>query len=85
VIKDEDHREIEGNDFTISFFTDEEEVSNKMLSLYGENGLFELIELSKKFGWQIFDTGIDEMIDLENPARNGYENHKKYVEQLMKK
>jgi hypothetical protein len=85
VIKDEDHREIEGNDFTMSFFTDEEEVSNKMLSLYGENGLFELIELSKKFGWQIFDTGIDEMIDLENPARNGYENHKKYVEQLMKK
>ncbi len=84
VIRDEDHREIKGNDFTICFFI-EDEVSNIILSLNGENGLFELIELSKKFGWQIFDTGLDEMIDLENPARNGYENHKKYVEQIMKK
>ena len=40
------------------------------LSLYGENGLFELIELAKKYGWKIFDTGLGEMIDLDN-----WQNH----------
>lgn len=81
--KDENHREIKGKDFSIDFFTDEELVGNKMLSLYGENGLFELIELAKKYGWQIFDTGLGEMIDLDKPEKNGYENHRKYVEQIM--
>ena len=45
---------------------------------------FELIELAKKYGWQIFDTGLGEMIDLDNPEKNGYENHREYVEQIMK-
>ncbi|NKI30429.1 hypothetical protein [Croceivirga thetidis] len=85
IVKDENHREIKGKDFSIDFFTDDKLVSNKMLSLYGENGLFELIELAKKQDWQIFDTGLGSMIDLENPENNGYENHRKYVEQLMKK
>jgi hypothetical protein len=85
IVKDENHREIKGKDFMIDFFTDDEPVSNKMLSLYGENGLFELIELAKRQGWQIFDTGLGSMIDLENPGNNGYENHRMYVEQIMKK
>ena len=85
VIKDGNHREIKGKDFSIDFFTDDEIVSNKMLSLYGENGLFELIELSKQFGWQIFDTGLGSMIDLENPENNGYENHRNYVAHVMNK
>ncbi|AXP83073.1 hypothetical protein CJ739_4015 [Mariniflexile rhizosphaerae] len=84
ILINENHREIKGKDFSIDFFTDEEPVSNKMISLYGENGLFELIELSKKYGWQIFDTGLDEMIDLYNPEKNGYENHKKYVGQILR-
>ena len=83
--KDDNHREIKGLDFSIDFFTDEEPVSNKMISLYGENGLFELIELSKIHGWQIYDTGLDEMIDLEKPERNGYKNHREYVNQILKK
>jgi hypothetical protein len=85
VIKNDNHREIKGKDFSIDFFTDDELVSNKMLSLYGENGLFELIELSKQHGWQIFDTGLGSMIDLENPKNHGYENHRTYVEQIMNK
>ena len=85
VIENDNHREIKGKDFSIDFFTDDEMVSDKMLSLYGENGLFELIELAKQNGWQIFDTGLGSMIDLENPENNGYENHRKYVEQIMKK
>lgn len=84
IVKDDNHREIKGKDFSIDFFTDEELESNKMLSLYGENGLFELIELAKQYGWQIFDTGLGEMIDLDNPEKNGYENHRKYVEQIIK-
>lgn len=84
IVNDDNHREIKGKDFSIDFFTDEELAGNKMISLYGENGLFELIELAKKYDWQIFDTGLGEMIDLDNPEKNGYENHRKYVEQTMK-
>ena len=85
LIKDDNHREIKGADYSIDYFIDEEPVSNKMFNLYGENGLFELIELAKQNGWQIFDTGLGEMVDLDNPERNGYENHRKYVEQIMKR
>ena len=85
VIKDNNHLEIKGEDFSIDFFTDDEPVSNKMLSLYGVKGLFELIELAKQHGWQIFDTGLGSMVDLDNPQNNGYGNYKKYVEQIMKK
>ena len=83
--KDENHREIIGTNFTINFFADNEHSSNFMLSLYGENGLFELIELAKKHQWQIYDSGIDGMIDLDNPEKNGFENHRKYVEQILKR
>ena len=83
VKKNDNHREIVGTDFSIDFFTEKEYSSNFMLQLYGENGLYELIELAKKHSWQIYDSGIDGMIDLENPAKNGFENHRKYVEQII--
>ena len=83
VKKDDNHREIIGINFTICFFTDKEHSSNFMLQLYGENGLYELIELAKKHSWQIYDSGIDGMIDLGNPEKNGFENHRKYVEQIL--
>ncbi|WP_405207109.1 hypothetical protein [Aquimarina sp. LLG6339-5] len=83
--KKEHHREIVVTNFTIDFFAGGKASSNFMLSLYGENGLFELIELAKKHNWQIYDSGIDGMIDLENPARNGFENHRKYVDQILKR
>ena len=81
--KDDNHREIIGTDFTIDFIVHNEPVSITMLSLYGENGLYELIELAKKHNWQIYDSGIGEMIDLKNPEKNGFENHRKYVEQIL--
>jgi len=83
VKKADNHIEIIGTDFTIDFFTDKEHSSNFMLQLYGENGLYELIELAKKYNWQIYDSGIDGMIDLENPENNGFKNHRKYVEQII--
>ncbi|MTI30176.1 hypothetical protein [Xanthovirga aplysinae] len=85
IIKNDNHREIKGPGFSIDFFIDTEPVSNKILSLYGEKGLFEIIKLSKKHGWQIFDIGLGEMVDLENPKNNGFENHRKYVEQIIGK
>jgi prophage antirepressor-like protein len=85
IIKDDNHREIKGNDFAIEYFTDDEKVSNKMLSLYGENGLYELVVLARKHNWQIFDTGLGQMIDLENPSNNGYANFQNYLKQILKK
>ena len=80
--KSENHNEIIGKDFSIDFFDDEELVSNKMLSLYGENGLFELIKIAKVENWQIYDSGIDKMIYLEKPEENGYVNFQKYINNL---
>lgn len=82
--KDDKHRGIKGKDFTIDFFTNEEPVSNQMLSLYGENGLYELVILARKHHWQIFDTGLGQMIDLENPTTNGYENFQSYLRHVLK-
>ncbi|CAG2534323.1 hypothetical protein MAR621_03945 [Maribacter dokdonensis] len=81
--KDGNHREIIGTNFTIEFFADDEQSSNFMLSLFGENGLYELIELAKKHNWQIYDAGIEEMIDLENPEKNGFVNHKDYIQYIV--
>ncbi|MFD2543751.1 hypothetical protein ACFSSB_15600 [Lacinutrix gracilariae] len=80
---DKNHREIKGSNFAIDFFVDNEPTGTKMLNLYGENGLYELIELAKKYKWQVYDTNLNEFIDLENPKNNGFENHKKYVEQII--
>ena len=83
IIKNDNHRKIVGTDFTIDFFADNEYSSNFMLSLHGENGIYALIELAKEHNWQIYDSGIDGMVDLENPEKNGFKNHRKYVEQIM--
>ena len=85
IVKEDNHREIKGKDFEIDYFIDKEKVSNKIVSIYGENGLFELVELAKKHNWQIFDTGNGQVIDLENPANNGYENFQSYLRHILKK
>ena len=79
---DKNHREIKGSNFSIDFFIDNEPTGTKMLNLYGENGLFEIIELARKLKWQVFDTSLNAFIDLENPKNNGFENHNNYVEQI---
>ena len=83
VIKSDNHREVKGKDFAIDYFDDGEKVSNKMFSLYGEKGLYELVLLAKKPNWQIFDTGLGQMIDLENPSDNGFENFQNYLKQIL--
>ena len=83
--KDDNHREIKGNDYSIDYFNDDEKMSNKVLSLYGESGLYELVVLAREHNWQIFDAGLGQMIDLENPSNNGYENFQNYLKQIVKK
>ena len=83
VKKTENHIEIIGKDFTIEFFEDEDVESNKTLNLYGENGLFEIIKIAKKESWQIYDSGLDEMLNLENPTENGYANFQKYLNDVI--
>ena len=85
VYKNENHREIVETDFMIDFYADSEHSGNFMISLYGENGIYALIELAKKYNWQIYDSGIDQMVDLEHPEKNGFRNHKKYVNQILNK
>ncbi len=82
---DDNHRRISGENFSIDYFFSAKTEANLMFSLYGENALFELIRISKIYNWQIFDTANGEMIDLENPSKNGYENFQTYLQQLINK
>ena len=84
IYQDKNYREIKGKDFTIEFFIDDTPKNNFLLQLKGEKGLFEIIQLAKLKGWQIFDTMLGEMIDIENPVNNGFSNYKKYVKQITK-
>jgi len=80
--KNIEHQKNDVND-DINFYFDNESSSNKMISLYSEEALFKIIELAKLHNWQIFDTSLNEMLDLENPAKNGYINYKHYVKKIM--
>jgi hypothetical protein len=82
--KNDNHRRIIGQEFEIEYFIDNEKVSNKILNLYGEQGLFEIIKIARQNNWQIFDTGLGEMINLENPEKNGYDNFRNYLTQILK-
>lgn len=85
IIVSENHREIKGVDYSIDYFAHLEPVSNTIFSLYGETSLFELIRVAKSYGWQIFDTGNGEMLDLEHPENNGYASFKSYLQHVLKK
>lgn len=50
-----------------------------MLNIYGERGLFELIPLAKLHRWQIYDSGLNNFIDLNNPEINGHIRFKEYL------
>ena len=83
IVKDGNHRSIKEPEYEIEYFIHFENVSNIELSLYGEQGLFEIVLLAKQNDWQIYDSGLDEMIDLENPGDNGYDNFNNYVKQII--
>lgn len=84
VIVDGDHREIKDDDYSINYYVSDEPTSNMLFNLYGERALFELIRVSKKYGWQIFDTGNGQMLDLHYPEKNGYQDFQSYLQQILK-
>lgn len=85
IVKDKNHRSIKGDGFEIEYFVDTEPCSNTILNLYGEAAIYPLIELAIKHNWQIFDTGMGEMIDLTRPQKNGFKKFMAYLSQILKK
>lgn len=85
IIKDENHREIKGSDHSIEYFHSDEPSSNMIFNLYGQNGIYAMIDFAKEHSCQIYDTGLDDMLDLENPAKNGYKDFQQYLTQVLKK
>jgi hypothetical protein len=85
IIWDDNWGKIERKDYSIEFSlgTTEEPFSNTLLHLYGENAVYDIIELCKKNNWQAYDSGLDQMLDLDNPMNNGYQNHQDYVKFIM--
>ena len=85
IIWDKDWGKIERKDFSIEFSLgdSDEPFSNTLFHLYGENAIYEVIELCKKNNWQLFDTGLEQMLDLDKPETNGYKNHQAYVRQIL--
>ena len=79
-----DHREIKGDNYSIDYYVSDEPTSNMLFNLYGEPALFELIRISKKYAWQIFDTGNGQMLDLDHPENNGYQDFQNYLQHVLK-
>ena len=75
--------EIKEIDFSIDFYTDDAPVSNKMISLYSEKALFEIAKLAKIQNWQIYDTSLSKMLDLENASQNGFANFQNYLQKVL--
>ena len=76
--------EVRREGYSLVFYEPEEAESNTMLNLYGEPALYELILLAKQRGWQIFDTGSGEMLDLDRPDRNGYAGFERYRQRVLR-
>jgi|KBSSwiStaDraftv2_1062776.scaffolds.fasta_scaffold249416_2 hypothetical protein len=65
---------------------EEDTFSNTIFFLRdSEASIFPVITLCKKYGWQLFDTSLEQMIDLDNPEKNGYAKYRSYVDMITKK
>ena len=77
------HNEVIEDGFTIDFF-DDEPSSNKMISLYGEKAFFEIAKFAQKYNLQIYDSGIDRLIDFEELENDGFEHFNNYLNRILK-
>ena len=84
VRKEEDTWDISGEGFTIVYY-DCGTSTNCMVNLYGENAIYAIAHLAKTNGWQVFDTSLDKMLDIDNPSENGYENFQNYLKHVLGK
>lgn len=55
-----------------------------MLQLHGKMAIYPVIDLCKKNNWQLFDTWAGTMLDLDDPAKNGYADFQRYLAQITK-
>jgi hypothetical protein len=83
--KDGDHYSINEEKYSIAYFDNGELVSNKILHLYGEEAIYAIIHFASQNNLQIFDTGLEQMINLHDPQKNGYENFQGYLNQVLNK
>lgn len=82
---DGDRGIVERENVYMELFIDESEetFSNTVFFLReGEASIFDVINFCKRHGWQLYDTALGEMIDLDNPARNGYANYAAYIKHI---
>jgi hypothetical protein len=54
-----------------------------MVNLYGENAIYAIAHLARTIGWQVFDTGLGEMLDLDDLSKNGYDNFQNYLRHVL--
>ena len=77
---DENRALIKGDSFELECFLPEgESFSNTIFKLYGEHAVYALVNFCRKEGWQAFDTGLGEMLNLNYPEKNGYLNFQTYL------
>ena len=70
---------IERENFSIEFSILKSTETQNFISfnLYGKDSIYPIVELCKRNGWFIFDTTLAEIINLEEPEKNGYEHFNK--------
>jgi hypothetical protein len=76
------HSEIVDKDFSIDFYVHDSNVSNILISIYGEKGYFKIIEFSKTYNLQVFDTSLNDFVDIENPDKNGFSKFQNYLNKI---
>jgi hypothetical protein len=81
--KEGNHWSVASSSYSLSLYNHEELVSNTIVSLRGEEALFSLVILAKKHNWQLFDTAMERMLDLDNPSQNGYKNFQAYLTKVQ--
>ncbi len=73
--EEDEFRLISIGESTIEYTYSPNPVNNMVLNLYGEPALIALTAFAKKNGYQLFDTALNKMLDLNKPEVNGYKNY----------
>ena len=83
IVSTDDHRRVSGDGFSFEYFVSSDLEGHTILSLDAESALFEIVHAAKQNGWQLFDTGNGQMIDLDSPEENGYIGFRSYLDTVI--
>lgn len=83
--RDDTFHSIQGDTFAIQYFTSPEDPLQAILivELRGEKALFELGKVALKEDWQLYDSALGKMLDLQQLSENGYQVFRAYLRQIM--